>query len=415
MASRTPSSLSSPDRKDAEVERQSRLSTESAPAPQLSGNTGRAGLPFSMTHAGVGRIPVRRKRGRGHRPGPLRALGGFWSAPRCTRPTSRGRRTRSRTSRSSRGSARGFPLGSVAVILPYEFLFTSFDMKRLYIAGVTLSQMGSAVCAAAPGMNVLVVGRMVAGAGGTGIYLGGLNYFSELTTREERGTYHSGTGFVWEVGATLGPLVGGDFAVSLATWRWGFWINLVIGGITAPIMLLYLRSIQLEGKSIGNRLANLDFVGFVLSAGVLVAFCDGASTSGWPMLLCLYHPVRPVIPESPPEVSDTGAPVQFVQNAAVGNLRQGLAGRGLSEAALQPALKARGNFSYQLCVKASTSHDTVEGSSADYSIIDFYHQHLRLIPPFSQAEGSVPEGVLLQHAILSVTNEYTNAAIVGNN
>lgn len=30
----------------------------------------------------------------------------------------------------------GFPLGSVAVILPYGFLFTTFNMKWLYVAGI---------------------------------------------------------------------------------------------------------------------------------------------------------------------------------------------------------------------------------------------------------------------------------------
>lgn len=175
----------------------------------------------------------------------------------------------------------GFPLGSVAVILPYGFLYTTFNMKWLYIAGIVLFQAGSALCGAAPTMNALIVGRVFAGAGGTGIYLGGLNHFSAMTTRQERGTYLTGIGFVWGLGAILGPVVGGGFSVSSTTWRWGFYINLVIGAITAPIYLFYLPSIHpAAGKSLRSKLAGLDYLGFVLSAGMWVTFALAFISAG---------------------------------------------------------------------------------------------------------------------------------------
>ncbi|KAI5919055.1 major facilitator superfamily domain-containing protein [Camillea tinctor] len=175
----------------------------------------------------------------------------------------------------------GFPLGSVTVILPYGFLYTKFNMKWLYIAGIVLFQAGSALCGAAPTMNALIVGRVLAGAGGTGIYLGGLNHFSAMTSRRERGGYLTGTGFVWGVGAILGPVVGGSFSDSAATWRWGFYINLVIGAITAPVYLFYLPTIHpAPVQSLHERLTSLDYVGFVLSAGMWVSFAMGFISAG---------------------------------------------------------------------------------------------------------------------------------------
>lgn len=175
----------------------------------------------------------------------------------------------------------GFPLGSVAVILPYGFLFTKFNMKWLYIAGIVLFQAGSALCGAAPTMDALIVGRVFAGAGGTGIYLGGLNHLSALTTRQERGTYLTGTGFIWGLGAILGPVVGGGFSDSSATWRWGFYMNLVIGAVTAPVYLMYLPAIHPGGdKSLHERLVNLDYLGFILSTGMWVAFALGFISAG---------------------------------------------------------------------------------------------------------------------------------------
>ncbi|OJJ06778.1 hypothetical protein ASPVEDRAFT_56320 [Aspergillus versicolor CBS 583.65] len=175
----------------------------------------------------------------------------------------------------------GFPLGSVAVILPYGYLYTAFNMKWLYIAGIVLFQAGSAVCGAAPTMNALIAGRVFAGVGGTGIYLGGLNILSAMTERQERGAYLAGTGFVWGLGAILGPVVGGSFSDSSATWRWGFYINLVIGAITAPIYLLFLPSLHpAPGKTLRERLIRLDYVGFALSGGMWVSFAMAFISAG---------------------------------------------------------------------------------------------------------------------------------------
>ncbi|EGC45406.1 MFS drug efflux transporter [Histoplasma capsulatum var. duboisii H88] len=179
----------------------------------------------------------------------------------------------------------GFPLGSVAVILSYGFLFTSFNMKWLYIVGIVLFQAGSALCGGAPSMQALIIGRVIAGAGGTGIYLGGLNYFSAMTTRHERAVYISGIGFVWGFGAILGPVVGGGFSDSAATWRWGFYINLIIGAVTGPIYLFYLPPVHpASGKPLGERLKSLDYAGFILSAGMWATFAIGFIFAGglWP-------------------------------------------------------------------------------------------------------------------------------------
>lgn len=53
-----------------------------------------------------------------------------------------------------------------------------------------------------------------------------LNYMSLITSEKERGRYISGIGVVWGTGAVLGPVVGGAFSTSGATWRWAFYINL---------------------------------------------------------------------------------------------------------------------------------------------------------------------------------------------
>ncbi|KAH6645305.1 major facilitator superfamily domain-containing protein [Truncatella angustata] len=179
----------------------------------------------------------------------------------------------------------GFPLGSVAVVLLNGVLYTNFDMKWVYIATLAIFEVGSALCGAAPNMSALIVGRAIAGAGGNGVFQGSLNMFSSLTSPEERGLYITGIGFCWGIGAVLGPVVGGSFVVSSATWRWAFYINLIIGAAFAPIYVFYLPSVHpVTGVSVADRIKKIDSVGLLLGAGLWVSFTVAFTLAGgqWP-------------------------------------------------------------------------------------------------------------------------------------
>ncbi|KAF2802153.1 MFS general substrate transporter [Mytilinidion resinicola] len=169
----------------------------------------------------------------------------------------------------------GFPLGSVCVILPLASFYAVLDIKALFISSIVLFEVGSALCGASPNMNALIVGRVLTGVGGAGLYIGLLNYITLLTTALERGRYMSGIGLVWGVGAILGPVVGGAFSSSAATWRWGFYINLVLAAICAPVFFLYLPSATLPqdaNTSTLGKLRRMDWIGFLLSTATIVGF-----------------------------------------------------------------------------------------------------------------------------------------------
>ncbi|KAI2639979.1 hypothetical protein GGS21DRAFT_504463 [Xylaria nigripes] len=83
-------------------------------------------------------------------------------------------------------------------------------------------EVGSVICGAASTMKTLIVGRVLAGIGGTGIYLGSLNHVTAFCTQEERIMYITGVCFCWNVGTILGSVVGGGFSISRLIWRRGF-------------------------------------------------------------------------------------------------------------------------------------------------------------------------------------------------
>lgn len=66
----------------------------------------------------------------------------------------------------------GFSLGSTVMILPIGKAYSMFDTKWLFIGSLLNFAAGSALCGAAPTMSALIVGRVWAGAGGAGMYLG---------------------------------------------------------------------------------------------------------------------------------------------------------------------------------------------------------------------------------------------------
>jgi MFS family permease len=66
----------------------------------------------------------------------------------------------------------GFTLGSVVFILPLGKAYAIFDTKWLFIGCLTMFAAGSALCGGAPSMNAIIIGRVWAGAGGAGMYLG---------------------------------------------------------------------------------------------------------------------------------------------------------------------------------------------------------------------------------------------------
>ena len=66
----------------------------------------------------------------------------------------------------------GFPMGSVATILLLGYCYGLFQIKWVYLGSIVLFEVGSAICGAAPTMDALIVGRVLAGIGGAGMYLG---------------------------------------------------------------------------------------------------------------------------------------------------------------------------------------------------------------------------------------------------
>lgn len=88
-------------------------------------------------------------------------------------------------------------------------------------------------------------------------------------------------GLIFGIGNVVGPLIGGAFANSKATWRWGFYMNLCIIGLLSPVYLFLIPGVKpRRSQSIISRLGELDSAGTVLSIGSLVCLVMAINFGG---------------------------------------------------------------------------------------------------------------------------------------
>ncbi|KAI8807530.1 major facilitator superfamily domain-containing protein [Cladochytrium replicatum] len=166
----------------------------------------------------------------------------------------------------------GYMLTSASFACVYGKLSDIFGRKWTFLSVILIFEFGSLLCGLANSMEMLIVGRIVQGVGGGGLFALILIIISDIVSLRERGKYQGMLGSVWGVASILGPVAGGGFTDSAATWRWCFYINLPVGAITFLTVLLFLRFPKKEqDTSFWDKVKKLDYLGLVLILGAVSA------------------------------------------------------------------------------------------------------------------------------------------------
>jgi len=138
---------------------------------------------------------------------------------------------------------------------------------------------GSLICALAPDLLVLILGRIVHGLGGGGLTSLGMIVLGDIAAPKERGRYYAYFSVVYTTAGACGPALGG-FIADYLHWTVVFWINIPLGLIALGLTYTMLR--RLPRNEHPHR---LDIIGAVLivlaSVSFMLAINQGGVRFAW--------------------------------------------------------------------------------------------------------------------------------------
>lgn len=126
-------------------------------------------------------------------------------------------------------------VASVVAATTVHSLLMRMGPRMSYLLGLSVFGAGSLVCAVAPTMEIVLVGRTVQGAAGG--LLAGLGY-AVINTALPSSLWTKASALVsamWGVGTLVGPAAGGLFA-QYSSWRWAFGVLVLLTAAMAVLV-----------------------------------------------------------------------------------------------------------------------------------------------------------------------------------
>jgi DHA2 family multidrug resistance protein len=172
-------------------------------------------------------------------------------------------------------------LVSNAIVLPMTaWLGSRFGRKRFLMTCIVVFTLASALCGAATSLGMLVVARIVQGAGGGALQPIAQAVLMESFPPARRGTAMAAFAMGVIVAPILGPTLGG-WITDNYSWRWIFYINLPVGVLAILMVQAFIEDppyIQV------GRQRRVDYLGFgfmVVFLGMLQLVLDKGQEVDW--------------------------------------------------------------------------------------------------------------------------------------
>jgi len=174
-------------------------------------------------------------------------------------------------------------LVSNAIILPMTgWLAGALGRKRFFMSCLAIFTASSVLCGFAPSLALLLLFRVMQGAGGGGLQPMAQAILADTFPPEKRGLAFAAYGITAIMAPTIGPTLGGWITFNYS-WRWIFFINLPVGVITWLLVRRfvedppYLQRLKRAG-------VKLDYIGIALlifGVGALQILLDKGQEDDW--------------------------------------------------------------------------------------------------------------------------------------
>jgi len=179
-------------------------------------------------------------------------------------------------------------LTSTVMVPIYGKLSDLFGRKPIFIFGLIIFLIGSALSGASQSMIELIAFRAFQGLGAAALLPIAIAVVGDLFTPRERGKWQGATGAVFGISSIIGPAVGG-WLTQYASWRWVFYVNLPIGIASLFVLIFLMPTLGARKKQV-----SIDYVGAALlvlgTVPLLLGFTWAGSLYDWlsPQIIGLF-------------------------------------------------------------------------------------------------------------------------------
>ena len=174
-------------------------------------------------------------------------------------------------------------LVSNAIVLPLGgWISNVVGRRNFFVLCITIFTVSSFLCGAAPSLPMLLLFRVLQGAGGGGLQPMAQAIMADSFEPQQRGQAFALYGLVAVLAPSIGPTLGGWITDNF-TWRWIFFINIPVG-ILAFILVTRLVDDPPWIKPDRSLLKNIDYVGLsflTLAMGGLQIMLDKGEENDW--------------------------------------------------------------------------------------------------------------------------------------
>jgi len=152
-------------------------------------------------------------------------------------------------------------LVSNAIVLPITgWLVSVMGRKRFFLICISLFTVSSLFCGIAPSLAILLLSRIIQGAGGGGLQPMAQAILADTFPPEKRGLAFSVYGVTAVVAPSIGPTIGG-WITDNYTWRWIFLMNLPVGLLALFLVIKYVEDPPFL-RRLPLKESKVDYVGF---------------------------------------------------------------------------------------------------------------------------------------------------------
>ena len=174
-------------------------------------------------------------------------------------------------------------LAANAIVLPISgWIAEVIGRKRYFMTSLSLFAVSSLLCGFAPTLPMLLLFRVLQGAGGGGLQPMAQAILNDAFPPEKRGQAFALYGVTAVLAPTIGPMLGG-WITDNYSWRWIFFINLPIS-----VLAVYLAWVMVEDPPFLHKLKNagirMDYIGIallMLGVGSLQVVLDKGQEDDW--------------------------------------------------------------------------------------------------------------------------------------